>query len=126
MKNRNGKFTWSENDETFMNGVFDSIQECIGNAKMNADSEVIYIGTVNEPDINIEYFGDDIIDCISEQLYNEVGEVADTFNPTKKEKADLNKRISETVSKWLTDTNEPDCFKVSDIQEYNIKTGEKI
>lgn len=121
------EFVYSFNEEIFNSDHFDSIEECLEDARENADDEqVVFIGEVAEPNINLDDFGCDIIDDISEQLGEQVGEVAECFEPSRQERAILSTRIEAVVKEWLADIGGYGCFRVIDTASYELETGKFI
>lgn len=119
-------FAWSNNDEVFHNGTFDTLEECLEDARVNSVSPVVYVGETKEPDVRLDGFGGDIVDTITDTLYDEVGECCDSFSPGKEEIKELDEQVQEVVKKWLEKVGGFSCFKVVDIHPYSLATGEVI
>lgn len=119
-------FIWSNNSETFRNGRFDTLDECIADARVNSGESAVYIGETEEPSVRLDGFGGDIVDTITDTLYDEVGECCDSFSPSKEEIKELDEQVQEVVKKWLEKAGGFSCFKVVNIRLYSLGTGELI
>ncbi|MDR1884282.1 MAG: hypothetical protein LBR26_16100 [Prevotella sp.] len=121
---KTGTYVWSFNPEHFISGYYDSPEECINAARSEREKHtVVYIGSPQEPGINLSGLGDDIIDRITDELYQEVGGCADFFSPSSDSKAELNAEIEKTVKQWLEKQGGYSCFKVVDVLLCDIDTG---
>lgn len=119
-------FAWSSNRETFRNGMFNTVEECLADARVNAELLVVYIGETEEPSVRLDGFGGDIVDTITDTLYDEVGECCDCFSPDQTDIKELDERVQEVVKKWLAKVGGFGCFKVVNINLYCLATGEVI
>lgn len=121
---RNKKmFVWSKNSETFRNGRFETLDDCIADARVNSEASAVYVGETEEPSVRLDGFGGDIVDTITDALYDEVGECCDSFSPSKDEIKELDEQIQEVVKKWLEKAGGFSCFKVVGVQMYSLETG---
>lgn len=119
-------FIWSNNSETFRNGRFDTFDECMSDARVNSETSAVYVGETEEPSIRLDGFGGDIVDTITDALYDEAGECCDSFSPSKEEIKELDEQVQEVVEKWLAKVGGFGCFKVVGVQLYSLATGEVI
>ena len=124
-------YTWNfDNTADIWNyGVFNTVDECIKEAKKGYDvksSDVIYVGEVQEfePHVNATI----ILDQLETDAYEECGEVADdwyTYNFVNRSDRDklneLSNKLTEIVVQWLKDNNKyPDFYKIVNIREIRI------
>ena len=124
-------YTWNfDNTADIWNyGVFNTVDECIKEAKEGYDvksSDVIYVGEVQkfEPHVNATI----ILDQLETDVYEECGEVADdwyTYNFVNRSDRDklneLSNKLTEIVVQWLKDNNKyPDFYKIVNIREIRI------
>ena len=103
------KYTWeySENEEYWTKDVFDSVEDCIEDAKENYDikpGETIVIGEPFYWEPYVDAFN--ILERLEEDAWDECGEVSegwDTYNYEKdKEKVEqLSEKLTEIVRQWL-------------------------
>ena len=101
-------------DEERYTGSFDTEAEALAEAFQGTDYETIYVGVVRDP---IDFFtpagvGRDIFDRISEQLGEEVGEVAECFTMKPEDQAAL----GEMVLKFIVEGPGFGCFGVKDVR----------
>lgn len=132
-----GKYTWEfDGDAEFWrNGTFDTIEECIQEAKevMKAYGEEhskIYIGEteVFEPYV----YGTDVIEHLEVAAYDEYGEVAESWDAWRTLKArgkkeaeaawaDLDDKLNEVIDQWLKKYDlAPSFYRVVNIEEVPI------
>lgn len=119
-------FVWSNHSEAFINGQFETLEECLADARVNSGYTEVYIGETATPSVRLDGFGGDIVDTITDALYDEVGECCDSFSPDKEEIKELDGQVQEVVKKWLEKVGGFSCFKVVDIHPYSLETGEVI
>lgn len=125
----NFTYTW-ETDPTYemwRYDVFDTIEECLADAKENhhvAEGETIYIGECHPyiPTVN----ADNVLEDIEEIAYDEYGDTAETWQPSvdvSQDKIDeLSEVLTSIVNKWLKDNHaEPDFYQIENIKEYTIE-----
>lgn len=124
------KYTWeySGNEEIWRNDVFDTVEDCILDAKENYCVEPgteIAVGEVVlwEPYV----MSTDILERLEEEAYDECGEVGgdwDAFNYKKdKEKLEeLSDKITEIVKQWLKDNGTyPTFYKIDNVRIMEVK-----
>lgn len=132
-----GKYTWEfdKNAEFWRNGTFDTVEECIQEAKkvMKAFGEehtVIYIGETEafEPYV----LGTDVIEHLEEQAYDEFGEDSEGWDPwyTLKARgkdeaeaawAELDDKLNKVIGEWLKKYYlAPDFYRIVSIEEVPI------
>jgi len=120
MNSNEGKWIWSTNDEIFRtNDFFDTIAEAIADAREQEDEgEVIYVGQVFDPITAAHVDVDNVLEIISEQIYSEVGEVAEDYlNDVKQEDFSvLEERLNTVLMDWMKEFGyEPKFYKVDNI-----------
>ena len=114
------KYCYSYDGEVFRGGYYDTIEECLSDAEDDSESGV-YIGEVQPlPLKEMLPTLDWLIERIQQNLYEEVREVADTYNP------ELTSEQREKFQKNMTDflTEEKltyDCFRVVNDKYYEFK-----
>jgi len=118
--NNEGKWVWDTNDEMFRSDFFDTKEEAIEDARGQGDAgETIYVGQVVDPVTFTGVDVDGILERISEQVYEEVGEVAiDYLSYVKKEDfSALEDELNSVIRKWMKERDyEPKFFKVDNIE----------
>lgn len=113
----NKKYAWTRNaeDDIWESATFDSVKECVEDARGCGikPGEQIAVGICEpyEPQINAEQ----ILDNISEDAYEKVGEVAEGWPYFKRgegyEGADtLQERMQKVFMEWLKETNQIPSF----------------
>lgn len=114
------KYSWSENqtDEIWMNGIFDSVEECLKDAvnQGKKPGENIAIGICQDYVPHIS--ADTLLDQVSEDAYGEVGEVAEGWPEFENRKGykdidKLQEKIDKALGEWLNETNQvPGFYKI--------------
>ena len=126
------QYTWDEyNSEWWQNDIFDSIDECIENAKMDYDIEAgdtIFVGEVEPYEIYV--YADNILEELEELAYEECEEA--NWEPTRidqKEIDALSDKLTEIVKEWLKEHHcMPNFYTIENIREIQIpgdETGEE-
>lgn len=134
-----GKYTWeySENAEYWNNSTFDTIEECIREAKSMMESgwhdkqDVIYVGETNVFMPTVD--GCDVIERIEEQADDEYGEYAGQWDPytdlkrrdggenARKAFSELDTMLTQVVNGWLAKYDlRPEFYLVENIREVRI------
>lgn len=110
-------YTWSysENDELWQHDIFDSIEDCIADAKENYNinsEDTIAVGKVEPYVVSVD--AETILENIEENAYEECGDAAENWIDYKKESIErLSVQLTECVNKWLKETgNEPHFYKI--------------
>lgn len=122
------KYTWnySEHDELWSHDDFDTIEDCIADAKENYKIEVgesIAIGETDEFRISVD--ATSVLDAIEEQAYDECGEASENWDSYdyKNDKDgldELSNQLTKCVEEWLKQRNNmPTFYRI-----LNIKTIE--
>ena len=126
------KYTWERYRyaDIWMNEFFDSVEECIEDARNNyeMDGKTIYIGECKPVEITGIDF-DSVLDSVELSVYDEVGEISEGWNigyisgDTNRaaviEKYD--KKLLDLVMEYLKEINEvPNFYKVVNIKEYTV------
>jgi hypothetical protein len=118
------QFTWSFNKSQFPNKFHDNIHDCIIDAyDAHTDEKIVFVGEVERPNIRLSTLGDHVLERITDDLYNEIGDFTVGFHPTRENKGELNNKIEYAAKEWLIDVGYF-CFKVVNIDAYDIETGE--
>lgn len=134
-----GKYTWefSENAEYWENGTFETVEECIDEAKMlinagyHEKQNVIYVGETNVFVPTVD--GEDVVEHIEEQAADEYGEVADGWEPwltlrerdgeenARKAWSELDTMLSQVLNGWLAKHSlTPQFYTIENIREVRI------
>ena len=119
------KYAWSENEEEFNNGTFDSIEEALEDAEEYVDpSQSVYIGKVKDIGardmINVGAFLNDA----GEMVHELCGEVSQDFlnKVTKQQEQLLKDKLIGVFDEWLIETkNVPTFFAVVETKLYTTK-----
>lgn len=122
------KYTWNfdRNAEYWNNDEYDTVEECIKDARNNMISDedyVVYIAEVVpfEPKID----ADDILCRLEEDAYEECGEFAEDWNVYEANKDDeLSNALTQVLIDWLKKHHlMPNFYTVENIREYSLITG---
>lgn len=126
------KYTWeySENEEYWTKDVFDSVEDCILDAKENygiEPGETIAIGKPIhwEPYVNVYT----ILDQLEENAYEECGEVAENWyaydyksEEGRKSLDELSDKLTEIVKQWLKDNGTyPTFYKIENVKTVEVE-----
>ena len=121
-------YTWTFNpNNPWPNDTFDTIEECLGEARCNPyyEGQIIYIGEAIPYTFTVD--AEYMLDRLSEQAFYEVGEVADDW-PYGYRSEDLDKlaeKLTECVTEWLKEHNDlPSFYKVSNVRAIGIDNNE--
>lgn len=115
------------NDGEFYHGEFETEQEAIADAKESYPGESeVYIGTCTKPVLRWYSNEEEIVESIIENLSEDVGEVAESFEVSQDQERELAKMIDETVKTWIEKEKiEPPCYQVMDVHMVSVrKEGE--
>ena len=112
-------YAWSLDKRCFVNGC-ESADKAVKEAYRESDGEKsVFIGLEKTPTFNID--ADTILEIIDEQYLEESSDWYDgylTTTITHGDKLLLEKRIKETIDKWMEDTNNyPTFFTVTNVEE---------
>lgn len=113
----NKKYSWTENqtDDIWYHGKFTSVEACIKDAIScgKRPGEKIVIGLCEEytPHLN----ADTLLDQVSEDAYEEVGEVAEGWPEFEERKGyryvdKLQDKIDKAFNEWLEETKQVPSF----------------
>ena len=111
------KWTYSNNNEYFFNEEYDTKEDAI--ADCLADYGSGYVGEIvkvefDEKDISYDETGY----YLNQVLYEEVGDVADSWEMTDEQEIELSKILAKEVIKYINEHNlQPSCYKVIDIEK---------
>ena len=124
------KYTWEYNDDTelWYNDLFDTVEDCIADARDNYMVEIgetIAVGEVvpYEPYV----MADNILDELEEDAYEECGEIAEDWNAyswtdDKESLDELSNKLTEIVRQWLKDNGTyPYFYKIENVKTVEIK-----
>lgn len=115
------RYCWSSDGE-YYNGSFDTEQEAIEDAKetVNDVCEEVYVGTCEKPALSWNSNKEEIVESIYESLYDQCGEVSESFEITREQELELANRIDKCVERWIKDMKiKPNCFTV--VNEHLVK-----
>ena len=124
------KYTWeySEDEEYWTKDVFDTIEDCIKDAKENYNikpGETIAIGEPFYWEPHVDAFN--ILERLEEEAWDECGEVSegwDTCNYERdKEKVEeLSEELTKIVRKWLKDNGTyPNFYTINNVRVVEVK-----
>lgn len=124
------KYTWehSKNEEFWNHDLFDTIEECLQDAKENYDVKIgdtIAIGKVVPYEARV--FAGHVLEQLESDAYEECGECAEdweTFSyKDDREKLDeLSNQLTEVVKAWLKKyKREPDFYKIENVRTIEVK-----
>lgn len=126
------KYTWERYRDAniWMNDKFDSVEECIDDArnKYEIDDGTIYIGECEPVEITGIDF-DSVLDSVEMSVYDEVGEVSENWNigylrgdeQRKVVIEKYDKKLLDLVMEYLKEINEvPNFYKVRNVKEYKV------
>ena len=126
------KYTWERyrDADIWMNECFDSVEECIEDAKSNSeiDDGTIYIGECEPVSIDGIDF-DSVLDSVEQDMYDQVGEVSEGWRigyiSGNKERAAViekyDKKLLDLVMEYLKEINEvPNFYKIKNVKEYTV------
>ena len=112
-----GKYTWSDNqtDEIWYGERFDTIEECIADAR-GTGKEIgskIAIGICEDYIPHVDC--DTLLDRLNEDAYEVCGEVAENFPYFERGKGYkdielLQEKIDKALNEWLEETNQTPTF----------------
>lgn len=127
-------YSWVDkpNEEIWDNDMFDTVEECIENAKLEHDAnDIIYVGKCIPVDIQGIYL-DDVLERVEETMYEEVGQVTEgwdiysisgSYQYREPIYDKYQKQLEDLVLNYIKEIGEmPDFYKIRDITE--IKIGE--
>lgn len=124
------KYTWEYNDDTelWYNDLFDTVEDCIADARDNYMVEIgetIAVGEVipYEPYV----MADNILDELEEDAYEECGEVAEdweaySWKDDKESLDELSNKLTEIVKQWLKHNGTyPYFYKIKNVKTVEVK-----
>lgn len=124
------KYTWeySGDVEYWTKDIFDSVEDCILDAKENYDVKEGSTIAIGEP-VYFEPYVDacNILDCIEEDAYEEHGEVAESwdaydYKKDKEKLEELSDKLTEIVRQWLKDNDTyPNFYNVTNIKIIDVE-----
>jgi hypothetical protein len=119
-----GKWCISNDGELYNADDYDTKEDAIEGARRDYEYTNFYVAKV----VNLEFDENDVIglaenayESLSEQLYEEVGEVAENWDTSIPKEAfdELDQLLSNTVIEWVNKNNlQPKCFGITG--EYKI------
>lgn len=123
-------YTWTYNpDEPWPNDTFDTIEECLNEARCNPyyEGQIIYVGEAIPYTFTVD--AENMLERLGEQAFYEVGEAVGDW-PYSEPSEDLDKlaeKLTECVTEWLREHNDlPSFYKVGNVIEIGIDHNEKI
>lgn len=128
------KFSYSFYEDIDYSCEYDSIEEALEAAKLDAknddefkDMDTVYVGRIYRfvPEVDawsiIERLQDDADDEAYEASEDYLQDVSD------EEANKLEAMLTETFNKWARETgNEPNFFVVKDVKEYSLEDGNEL
>ena len=118
MKQEQIKYTWSE-DGYWCYDVFDSIEECVKDAKVKKIKDFIYIGKVEYFKPKIDAIS--VIENVEEEVYREYGELAEDWELKTENIEELEIGLNECLQQWLKETKqELDFYEVHNVERVYI------
>lgn len=118
-------YTWSndKDDELWRNGCFDTIQECISEAKEEGYKvgETIAVGETNDFKVYVD--AERVLEMVQDDAYDECGEASDSWIDCRRHNLDeLSDKLTDCVNEWLKETNqEPTFYYIDNIKRVEIK-----
>lgn len=122
------KYTWesSENAELWEHDIFETIEECIADAKENYDykkGETVYVGETVQFSICVD--AERVLENLEEESYEFAGEAADNWDAydykNTEELRELEEKLTEVVVNWLRKYNrEPNFYQINNIRPIEI------
>lgn len=119
------KYCWAyDKNEQFFDGVGDTVEECINEAKINnlQGFDKFYIGCNRKHEIGVYIDIDGLLDSFDRSIEAEVYRV-DEWSGTLQDNhiEQLEKELDEVLQKWLKSTgNQPFYYDIINIKEYSL------
>jgi hypothetical protein len=114
-----GKYVISLSDESFHSQLYDSKEEAIKYGREIYDDDgAFYVGRAKNVHLHIGV--DEVLERLSENLYDNVGEVAENFEWDDRQFKKAEAIIEEAVSK-IEKVIPPRCYLVEDIERIEIE-----
>lgn len=118
------KFAWSDTEDGPFETAGETRDEAIAAAINDAEpGDERYIGEA-EPisaDSLIDDLGTLAVDTIGSRLFDEVGEIAEGWRPTKEQEEDLNEKMAACVKEWMTRHGlTPTVYAVSGVERIEV------
>ena len=109
-----GEWCTSADGELFYDG-FDTKKEAVESVREEYGEG--YIGESAAIEFTEDDFDWDVYYALGDLLYEEVGDVADSWHLSQEDEVELNRRLGETMVKFLNERNlQPTCYKVINIE----------
>lgn len=119
-------YSWNEkHNEWWDKGLFETIEECIDDAKNEGfkEGEAIKVGVVKPYKIKVD--AEEILEKLEAEAYEQCWEVAEGWNPAAEKEEDiekLSKAITDLTNQWLeTHEIKPGFYVVNDIRDVFIQ-----
>ncbi|HDR9163635.1 TPA: hypothetical protein QDB28_004039 [Burkholderia vietnamiensis] len=97
-------------------GPFDSIPAAIAEALSNNNhGQVVYVGENAPVEINHDSLAEEVVERIEEQVYEQVGELADTVGPF--DEAEM-KPLVNSIKQWVEQNADITCWRVEKVKGY--------
>lgn len=134
------EYAWNFNKdaEVWRNDTFDTIEECIKDARRIISEEAHY--TIDYEAPSVVYIGEvipfvptadctDILDRMADDAFDHCGEEAESWEPydyKKKDEIDeLDQKLTDVVVEWLKKYGrEPHIYNIQKIKEYSLEVQE--
>jgi hypothetical protein len=101
---------WGGQEDTIVAAICEALTRDAAGA-----GTAVFVCECAAPDINFDGLAEDVVERISEQLYEEVGEVADTFGPF--EKSEMSE-LSALIRDWVGKQGGFSCWQATNIKRY--------
>ncbi|MDR8398251.1 hypothetical protein NE850_18070 [Paraburkholderia sp. USG1] len=101
---------WSGHEETIEAAIYDALTR-----DDLAMPSAVFICECDAPEISYESLADEVVERVGEQLYEEVGEVADAFGPF--EKSEMSE-LADLIKGWVEKQGAISCWKANNIKRY--------
>lgn len=124
------KYTWehSENEEFWNHDLFDTVEECLQDAKENYNVEVgdvIAIGEVVPYEVSV--FAGHVLEDLEQDAYEECGECAEdwetfSYKDDRNKLNELSDQLTKVVRAWLEKYDrKPDFYKIENVRTVKVK-----
>lgn len=127
MSKIDGKWMYNYSDDGIWSNsdYYDIKEDAIknGNEEFVGEYDRFYVGQIKSARNDVHVFADRILENISEDMYEEVGEVAEDYlRDVKQEHEDiLNERLNKVVMEWMKEFNyEPSFFKIANVEKVDL------
>lgn len=118
-------YSYSTNGDSYQ-GEYPTVEAALENASdcyaEKNEPRTIWVGETVTPVFDPRFIGDDTLDRIATQLWEEVGDAAEHFKHTTAEQTELGQLILD----WIARNGGFQCFGLTNIKEYEIPAREPL